>query len=122
MKFFDIKPFIRYARLMKVTADTVYPYYRPYDSRLFYVKEGEGEIELNGQTIHMTKGSVVIISAGYEYLVKAPENSITYIAFNFDFTQNAASHQTPVIPADSKSFKSENILDRTFFEDEDIFK
>lgn len=118
MRFLDIHPFVRYARKMTITHKMAYPVYRPYDARLFFTKSGKGEIEVSDQTYSMHKGSTLLINAGMEYRCKTPENSVTYLIFNFDFTQSHKYIQVPICPSKKKKFDIKRLIEAVSFEDE----
>lgn len=121
MLFSEIQPFVRYARTMTVTRDMRYPVFYPYDARLFYVKSGSGEIVADGVTLKMQKGAAVIINAGVKYRLKTPEDSVTYIAVNFDFTNRCRDRQIPVAPAKKREFDSGLIIEQVAFDDKPDF-
>jgi AraC-like DNA-binding protein len=117
----EIRPFVRYARTMTVTSDMRYPTFYPYDARLFYVKSGQGEIQVDGVMLNMSKGCAVVINAGVKYRLKTPEDSVTYIAVNFDFTSNHSNRQIPVAPAPKGEFDPSMIIEQVSFDDQTAF-
>lgn len=124
MKFSEIKPFVRHAQRLEVSADFRIIPMVPRDCRLFFCAEGAGEIMLGGEAYKMQKGALVIIPAGKQYTILPPtqenageegENNtasvVKYIAVNFDYTQNMSYFKYPIPPIQAKLFKETHILD-----------
>ena len=122
MKFDQIAPFVRYVHCQEVGFHTNYKTRMAYDCRLFYTLEGAGEIKI-GKTVHkMQKGDLAIINSGIPYLPTASlENSVRYIAINFDCTQDFAHITQSVNPSAPPKFASKNILSHMNFEDAPSF-
>ncbi len=117
MIFSDIKPFVRFARHFMLTTKTKYAPATPYDARLFYTKEGSGVIEVMGQKLKMEKGSALLINSAVQYHTKTPKASVTYLAFNFDYTQSGRDMSFPVAPAYGDSFYDEKLIEHIEFSD-----
>lgn len=117
MKFSRISPFVRYARYMTMSRGESYPLMKAYDARLFYVLDGEGGISVAGVNYEMKKGSLLIFAAGTEYMIKSPENHVSYLALNFDYTMAQSDRRLPVPPQNVSDFSSEDILERVDFSD-----
>lgn len=92
----EIKPFVRFARYLRIDEGSSFYRNVPLDARLFYVMEGEGTIEVEGEMQALTPGSMLFIPAGQAYQIQ-PGN-VVYIAINFDFTQARSDLLTPVEP------------------------
>ena len=87
-----ISPFIRFCNRYN---------WRPYshfsvclDCRLFYIKNGEGEIVIEGKKYFFEKNTLIIFQSGtkYKFIVREP---INIISVNFDFTQDNCHHISP---------------------------
>ena len=117
MLFSDIKPYVRYARHLKLTNKTKYSVATPYDARLFYTKNGNGIIEIGNQKFEMKKGTLLLINPAVRYHLKTPTDSVTYIAFNFDYTQSSSHIQTPIIPAWGKNYNPKFLTEHVEFSD-----
>ena len=117
MLFSDIKPFVRFARYFPLDYSASFTPHIPYDARLFYAHDGHGAIELDGNIFRMEEGSVLIINSGIEYHIKTPENNVTYIAFNFDYTQSHNNIKVPVPPEIKSNFNPKNIIENVEFQD-----
>lgn len=88
----EISPFIRFCNRYN---------WQPYrhfsiclDCRIFYIKDGEGEIVIEGKKHFFEKNTLIFFQAGtkYKFNVKEP---INIISVNFDFTQNNCHHISP---------------------------
>ena len=86
MNFSEIRPFVRYARYMSLSHGDGYPPFVNCDARLFYTVDGQSEIEVNGKSHKMEKGGLLVFNTGANYHIKSPENHVSYIALNFDYT------------------------------------
>ena len=117
MLFSEIKPYVRFARYLKLTNKTTYPVTTPYDARLFYTKDGNGIIEIGNHKYEMKKGTLLLINSTVSYHLKTPTDFVTYIAFNFDYTQSASHIQTPIIPAWKKNYNPKLLTEYVEFFD-----
>lgn len=118
MNFFDIKPYVRFARVLVLTKTSGFSAYVAYDARLFYVLHGEGIISVREKQIKMKKGSAIIINSGVEYNVKAPKEAVTYVAFNFDFNYDNCHIKSPVFPAFKDEYDTEKLVSCVKFTDD----
>ena len=117
MLFNDIKPFVRFARYFSLTNETKCMPATPYDARLFYTKEGYGIINVSGQKFEMRKGSVLLINSAVPYHTKTPKEAVTYLAFNFDYTQSDRNKTIPIIPAWGDTFDKSKLIEHVEFSD-----
>ena len=117
MLFSEIRPFVRYARYMTLSEREGYPSMVPCDARLFYATDGEGVISVGGSDFKMRNGALLIINAGIEYQIKTPENHVSYIALNFDYTFENSAKKIPVPPKRSGDFSPEDIIERVLLSD-----
>lgn len=117
MLFHEINPFIRYARYLYMDSENTYLPHTPYDARLFYGQDGFGQIEVCGETYDIVKGCALIINSGIEYHIKTPDNYVSYIVMNFDYTQKFSYLKTPVPPGVRETYRKEQIIEKVSFED-----
>lgn len=111
----DIRPFVRFARYLRIDESALFCRNTPLDARIFYALEGEGVIETCGARLSIPTGGVLFIPALTSYHIQ-PCN-VTYIALNFDFTQ-AHSHVTiPVEPIPASSAKHPEAVETAEFTD-----
>lgn len=119
MLFKDIKPFVRFARQLRITENSIFPEYFPLDARLFYVLEGEGRIKVSDREIIIPVGCALFINAGQKYTL-LPCN-VLYSAINFDFTQSASHYNTPISPINTNLLTDEKTLSKVSFSDIECF-
>lgn len=62
MEIYEINPFVRFAQKFVLTESG--PQTSAYDHRLFYVEEGNCNIQINDDEHHLQKGSVVLFQSG----------------------------------------------------------
>ena len=117
MFFSEIQPYIRYARLLKVNENACFRDSVPLDARLFYTLDGFGTITVKNKEYEMPPFALIVINSGTAYRIVKSENPVTYLAINFDYTQNAAKHNTPIPPVRTDRFQEEMLLDPCTFED-----
>ncbi len=98
MHISEIRPFVRFARYLKMDGDSRYPEFVPVDARLFYMMSGEGMIRLEEKQFRMCKGSVLLIPPGQRYHLETPERQAVYLALNFDYTFSASDQSVPIPP------------------------
>lgn len=118
MLFSEINPFVRYARYITATTDSRFPLSIPCDARLFYVCEGEGVLTVDGECLNMEKGSVAVINSGVEYKIETPEDKVTYIVLNFDYTSEKRHLSSPVPPVSREAFSEGKLINHVTFDDE----
>lgn len=127
MNIHEIQPFVRYISKLEYSLspekfDGQYnsgKIYRAYDSRLLYCLSGEGEIEVNGSSCPMEKGTLILLRSGipYRYIHNAQKNMVC-MRINFDFTyKNAFLHPTPVPPGTILNFDERKIIDHSNYTD-----
>ncbi len=117
VNFSQIRPFVRYARYMTLSKNESYIPMIACDARLFYALDGEGKICVGGEEYRMEKGCILIINSGVEYWIKSPENHISYIALNFDYTFEHSDMKIPVPPQRVSDFSPDGIVEKVMFED-----
>ncbi|MBE7029838.1 MAG: helix-turn-helix transcriptional regulator [Ruminococcaceae bacterium] len=113
----DIHPFLRYVRYLVLDADSAYAPAVGYDARLFYTHNGTGVISVAGTDYPMQRGSALFINAGIPYHLKTPDHGVTYLAFNFDYTQYACERKMPIAPDEPARFSPDRITERVSFTD-----
>ncbi len=119
MLFCDISPFARYVRDLVITKNSTFSEVLPIDCRLFYVKSGVGKIKVRGTALTLPVGSALYINSFVPYTLL--KSDVTYIAINFDFTQNHTALSAPIPPVVSKERKSHSPLEHIKFDDVPAF-
>ena len=111
MLFSELNPYIRYARYINLSEDACFDEVVPLDARLFYTLGGYSKIKVKNTEYEMMPYSLLVINSGIPYRIMTPENSVDYIAINFDYTQKAASCNVPINPVKEIMYKKEMLLD-----------
>ena len=117
MDFANIHPFVRYVHYLPVDINSEYNETVPYDNRLFFTYHGSGAISANGKTYDMHEGSVIIIPSGVKYQLLNTSKGATYIAVNFDYTQDHSDKHKPIPPTVTSSYNPSMRLERIVFHD-----
>ena len=119
MRISDINPFVRYARYLRLDKNSKYDEVVALDARVFYTIDGYGKIKVDGEEREMRRHSLLVINSGVAYRIEAPDESVEYIALNFDYTQSAAHLSVPVKPESVRSFEPRMLINACSFEDSD---
>ena len=115
--FGEIRPFIRYAQTLKITAASAFRGLTAYDNRFFYCADGEGKITVDGREYPMKKGYLMLWRAGLCYSLEG--ESMTLLGFNFDYTAKNSCLSAPIPPAGAE-FDPAAILERVTFSDAEV--
>lgn len=117
----ELSPFIRYCAQYSWQNYTKFSI--GLDCRLFYIKNGEGEIIIDGKKYTFKKNTLILFQAGTKYKFTAKE-AIDIISVNFDYTQKNNQHKLPYAPVTFKSKEPSNIrpIEKTLFEDTPILE
>ena len=110
MFFKEVSPFVRFAHSLQLSSKSVYTEVVPLDARLFFVRDGVGEIIAGGKKYNLKSDSVLIINSGVSYRLCAPKSSISYTAINFDYDKRSAEKHLPVSPVEVENFSPELLL------------
>ena len=120
MKFYEIKPYIRYIQRLKITRGWAERVLVPRDNRLFFCLNGCGYITLSDKEYEMTRGSLLLIPAGEPYILHIPEGELTYISVNFDYSFTNSDLSLPIGPVSPDEILEKGIIERTCFSDEPL--
>ena len=110
MDGYAFHPFVRYARYLNLTKQSVFDTVIPYDARLFYTVKGEGYIECGRETYRMSEGTVLFLDSGIPYRIMTPDSSVCYALLNFDLTKREKHQSTPLVPASVSTFRSSMLI------------
>ena len=88
----EITPFVRYARHFTITDAMPHSFknVRTRDNRLFFITDGQGDIEIEGERFALTRDTLVLIRAGESYRLE-PKVKLSSVVINFDYTDNFSS-------------------------------
>ena len=117
MLFSDIKPYLRFVRTFTLCKQSKFPLSYPYDARMFFCLEGQGEIFANDKSYLLKKGSVIFINSGIKYQLSPPSKSVSYLAVNFDYTFENSNKKAPIIPATAEEYNKSQLVEHTIFTD-----
>ena len=117
MLFSEINPFVRYARYIETNKSSDYWAVIGLDARLFYTLDGYGKIKVENTEYEMRAYSLLLINSGIEYYIEPPEDSVNYIALNFDYTRKAMHRTIPIKPEPPPKFHPGLLIDPCDFED-----
>ena len=115
MLFNEIKPFARFPRELVISVSSSFCEVFPIDARLFFVSEGKGQLYIDGKTVELPHGSVILINSGVPYRI-IPAN-VKFLAINFDWTQNFCGSNIPIPPLPYKSDGELCAFENITFED-----
>ncbi len=109
-------PFVRYARYMYLSHNGInYSESTGYDCRLFYVCKGYGKISADGKIYDLSPNDMIIFQSGVNYQLLTPDDSVTYLALNFDFSFDHCDKVIPIPPSSSKHFNRDALLECVHF-------
>ncbi|MGN1094024.1 MAG: AraC family transcriptional regulator [Candidatus Neoclostridium sp.] len=108
----ESNPFLRAAEIQPAILEGNSPR-MAYDYRLFYILKGNGEIFLSGQTVPLEQDALVCFPPQTEYFFRG---RLTVVVLNFDMTRSQCSRTKPLMPPQSKFFRSELMFDATVAE------
>ncbi|MBE7046516.1 MAG: helix-turn-helix transcriptional regulator [Ruminococcaceae bacterium] len=118
MRFDEIHPFVRYARIFDESAVPDDTTLIPRDARLFYCYEGEVAIEIGDFACELTKGSLLIIKPGLAYKYQMNLNThFKIIGINFDFTYEYSHLTRPIDIMSIHSYNPDEIVGNVCFDD-----
>lgn len=98
MRFDQIRPFVRFARIFSPAAANCGRFVVMQDCRLFLLHSGASTIATGGREYAMEPGDCLYIPAGQPYRLSMPERDRPeYYILNFDFTweHSAVDHTIP---------------------------
>lgn len=121
MFFAEINPFVRQSivgTLNRYNTCDVCTKIKTVDSRLFYIISGGGYMSIEGVRYPIVQGSVILFSAGTEYVWEI--ENVKYYSVNFDYSHSFSHIKETFHPFRSENFKEKQIIERVDFEDEQV--
>jgi len=118
MKLDDIKPYVRYAKILQMKSDYCTKDLRSYDNRMLYFFNGKAELIIDGERYEAERGAFFIWTPDSIYSLSAlSEDGFSCLVANFDYTF-AARHISLCVPSvANENFDSEARLEKVTFED-----
>lgn len=117
MNFSEIKPFLRYVHYLPLDDNCSYNEVIPYDNRCFFTCRGKGQIKIGAQVYPMREGDLLLIPSGVAYHILTPQKQVTYLAVNFDYTQNFGNQTKPIPPIEAVWYNPKFRLESPEFSD-----
>lgn len=121
MFFAEINPFVRQSivgTLNRHNTRDVYRKIKTVDNRLFYIISGEGTMCIEGVRYPIVRGSVILFTAGTEYVWEI--ENVKYYSVNFDYTHAFSRITETFHPISSDHFTETQVIERIQFEDERV--
>ncbi len=116
MRFDQIAPFMR-SISYGMTGQSRYEEMIGYESRLFYIADGSGELEIQKTPHMLRKGSLVIINSGVPYKIRFVQGRVKYYMIKFDCTQDHTDVDADNPGDRPRDFVPQKILSHMDFED-----
>ncbi len=82
---------------------------RTYDSRLFYIISGKGEVTIDGTSYDLSPGSVVLFRAGTPYMWNITE--MQFYIINFDYSDIFSEITNTYHPVHAENFNKSDCFD-----------
>lgn len=118
MKLDDIKPYVRYAKILKMGSDYSTKNIRAYDNRLLYFFSGNAALEIDGTSYTPERGQCFIWTPDSVYSLSAvDDDGFTVLVVNFDYTFGARKISLCLPPATQDSFDEAQRPERIEFSD-----
>ena len=115
------EPFVRKVvrgQLNKHSLRDVHTWLQTPDCRLFYILKGRGKMVIEDKTCELKAGCCILFQGGTKYQWQTDdEDGVTYIAVNFDYTQNHKDIKKSYHPYHSENFSEKKILEKICFAD-----
>ena len=111
----EIRPFVRFVRILDIAKEIHWGASVPRDSRLFYTEWGKGVILANQREYSMEQGSILLIPSGCVYSLI--HSDVTYLAINFDYTWQNCKLNYPVPPLIIKRGDRGDLIEHVKFQD-----
>ena len=121
IKFEDIRPFVRYAKILHFSADYDAKGLRAYDNRLLYFFDGLAELRIDDKIYSAERGSLFIWSPDHTYSLKAAGNGFSALVVNFDYTMCARDCSLAIPMIEAKKYDSSQRTECVEFEDAQEF-
>lgn len=113
----NIRPYVRYAKILNMGPDYYARDRRSYDNRLVYFFEGTGELIINGTSHTGVRGSLFLWSPDDVYTLRATGDGFKAIIINFDYTYGSKQSNLAIPPADDFRFDETQRTEDVCFSD-----
>ncbi len=117
IKFEDIRPFVRYAKILRFSEDYDAKELRAYDNRLIYFFDGGAELHVDDKLYTAERGSLFIWSPDHTYSLRATSNGFSVLVVNFDYTMCARGSSLAIPMIEARNYDSTQRTECVEFED-----
>ena len=121
INFEDIRPFVRYAKILHFSEDYDANDLRAYDNRLLYLFDGKAQIRINERIFTASRGSLFIWTPDCTYSLKAVGTGFSAIVINFDYTMSAKDYSLAIPMIEAKKYNEDMRIGNVHFENADEF-
>ncbi len=116
MKIEEMRPVIRFADRYEYTSAR--PLSKTYDSRLVYITDGKGSVTVEGESVEIEKGLIVLFQGGSSYKLD-PKERFSALAVDFDLYEGY-NCDSLILPVPESLFDDSKLHTRIRFEDSDF--
>ena len=116
----EIDPYVRQAIVTSMNdraKSDVYAELITPDCRLFYIISGKGSLRVPNATLPLSPGCAILFMSGTRYTWQLDEEGVSYIAINFDYTQNFSHIKKSFHPVHADTLSEDKILECVEIED-----
>ena len=117
INFEDVRPFVRYAKVLHFSSDYDAKELRAYDNRLLYFFDGTAELSIDSEVYHAERGSLFIWSADHVYSLRAGATGFSALVVNFDYTMVARDCSLAIPMIEAKKYDGAQRTESVCFED-----
>lgn len=117
MRFEDIKPYVRYAKILTCNSDYEINRTRAYDNRLIYFFEGAADVIIDDVSYIAERGSMFIWQSDNVYSIFAKETGFRALYVNFDYTYGSKNNSLAMPTVEMAKFNPSQRLEEVFFTD-----
>ena len=119
--FDQIRPFVRYAKVLHFSADYDAKELRAYDNRLLYFFDGNAELRIDDNVYTAERGTLILWNADHVYSLRALSGGFSAIVINFDYTMCAKDCSLAIPMIEAKKFDEELRTENVAFSDAEEF-
>jgi len=94
--------------------------FRTYDGRLLYGLSGTAEVDIDGKTLLLSRGALLLFQSDTEYTIR-PRKTVKLAVLDFDFTQEYSQRTEFLIPCPVDLFRKELAHTHVAFTDTALF-
>lgn len=121
IRFEDIRPFVRYAKILHFSADYDAKELRAYDNRLLYFFDGSAELRIDDQVYIAERGALFIWSPDHTYSLRAAGSGFSALVVNFDYTLCSRDCSLAIPMIEAKKYDESQRTEFVSFDDAEEF-